>query len=71
LDNGGLYEYPQYFVVGGNLQTSGLSLLANRETVFRLTARNLFATKIVDPGFAGVDYPQLGRTVMIQVIQEW
>lgn len=71
LDNGGLYEYPQYFVIGGNLQTSGLSLLANRETVFRLTARNLFATKIVDPGFAGVDYPQLGRTVMIQVIQEW
>jgi iron complex outermembrane receptor protein len=71
LDNGGLYEYPSYFVLGGSLQTVGVSLLANRETVFRLTARNLFGTRIVDPGFAGVDYPQLGRTVMVQVIQEW
>ena len=71
LDNGGLYEYSSYFVLGGSLQTVGVSLLANRETVFRLTARNLFGTRIVDPGFAGVDYPQLGRTAMVQVIQEW
>jgi iron complex outermembrane receptor protein len=71
LDNGGLYEYPQYFVLGGSLQSTGVSLLADRETIFRLTARNLFGTRIVDPGFAGVDYPQLGRTVMLQVVQEW
>jgi iron complex outermembrane receptor protein len=71
LDNGGLYAYPRYFVLGGSLQTVGVSLLAERETIFRLTARNLFGTRIVDPGFAGVDYPQLGRTVMVQVIQEW
>ena len=71
LDNGGLYDYPSYFVLGGSLQTVGVSLLADRETVFRLTARNLFGTRVVDPGFAGVDYPQLGRTVMLQVVQEW
>jgi hypothetical protein len=71
LDNGGLYAYPRYFVLGGSLQTVGVSLLAEHETIFRLTARNLFGTRIVDPGFAGVDYPQLGRTVMVQVIQEW
>jgi iron complex outermembrane receptor protein len=71
LDNGGLYDYPSYFVLGGSLQTVGVSLLADHETVFRLTARNLFGTRVVDPGFAGVDYPQLGRTVMFQVVQEW
>jgi hypothetical protein len=46
-------------------------LLPNRATVIRLIVRNLFGTQIFDPGFAGVDYPQLGRTVVLDLIQEW
>lgn len=71
LEHGGLYEYRPYVVVGGNLQTVGLRLLPNRATVIRLIVRNLFGTQIFDPGFAGVDYPQLGRTVGLDLIQEW
>jgi iron complex outermembrane receptor protein len=71
LDNGRLYEYPSYWVFGGSLQTVGVSLLPGRETILRLTARNLLGATIVDPGFAGVDYPQLGRTVMLDIVQDW
>jgi len=27
--------------------------------------------RYADPGFAGIDYPQLGRTGMVQAIQEF
>lgn len=71
LAYGALYEYKPYFLLGATLQTVGVSLIPERETVFRLVGRNLAGTRIIDPGFAGVDYPQLGRTVMLDIIQEW
>jgi outer membrane receptor for ferrienterochelin and colicins len=65
------YLLPEYFRLGASLRTAGLRLLPTGETSFALVARNLFDAQIADPGFAGIDYPQLGRTVMLHVIQEF
>ena len=35
-----------------------------------VTGRNIFDTQAVDPGFSGVDYPRLGRSVFLQILQE-
>jgi len=36
-----------------------------------LVLRNLANVHYADPGFAGIDYPQLGRTGMVQLVQEF
>jgi outer membrane receptor for ferrienterochelin and colicins len=71
LEAGSRYELPAYALLGASLRTTGLHLLANRETMFVLVLRNLADVRYADPGFAGIDYPQLGRTGMVKVIQEF
>ncbi len=36
-----------------------------------IVVRNALDVRITDPGFAGIDYPQLGRSAMLQLAQEW
>ena len=36
-----------------------------------LVARNVTDARYAEPGFAGIDYPQLGRTVVLQAIQQF
>jgi len=71
LDAGGMYELPGYVLVGGNIRTAGLHLLAEKKaSSLMLAVRNLTNTHYADPGFAGVDYPQLGRTFFLMMAQE-
>jgi hypothetical protein len=71
LEAGQWYTLEPYVLFGANLRTVGVRLLAQKETILMLVMRNLANTKYADPGFAGVDYPQLGRTFMLQAIQEF
>ena len=71
LEAGGQYTLPAYALLGGCLRTVGLHLLPRKETTLVLVLRNLTNVSYADPGFAGIDYPQLGRTAMLQAIQEF
>jgi iron complex outermembrane receptor protein len=65
------YELAPYFVVGGSLRTSSLEILPGRETSLALIVRNVLDANLADPGFAGVDYPRLGRRVMAEITQQF
>jgi outer membrane receptor for ferrienterochelin and colicins len=71
LEAGHRYALPAYALLGACLRTQGLHLLARRETILVLVLRNLADVQYADPGFAGIDYPQLGRTLLLQAIQEF
>jgi iron complex outermembrane receptor protein len=71
LEAGSEYFLDPYFMLGATLSTVGMQLLPSGETTLTLIARNVLDTRIVDPGFAGIDYPQLGRVVMLQLRQEF
>jgi iron complex outermembrane receptor protein len=65
------YNLPAYMLVGGSLGWSRSGLFSNKATSLTLVARNLANIRIVAPGFGGIDYPQLGRTVMLVGSQNW
>jgi outer membrane receptor for ferrienterochelin and colicins len=67
---GGRYALAPYFLLGASIHTRGFELLSARETSFALTGRNLLDSQVVDPGHSGVDYPRLGRIVMLQLTQQ-
>jgi iron complex outermembrane receptor protein len=71
LNAGGMYQLPSYTLIGVDLRTVGLHLLPTRETTLRFAVRNLANTQYAAPGFAGVDYPQLGRTFYLMATQEF
>jgi outer membrane receptor for ferrienterochelin and colicins len=71
LEAGGRYDLAPYVLLGANLRTVGLHLLAQKETTLQLVMRNLTDKRYSDPGFAGIDYPQLGRTFLMQASQEF
>jgi outer membrane receptor for ferrienterochelin and colicins len=71
LEAGHEYFLDPYFMLGATISTVGIQLLPSGETSVALIARNLLDTHVVDPGFAGIDYPQLGRVVMLQLRQEF
>jgi len=70
LDNAGSYSLSPYALLDASLATVGLELLRHRETVILLKGRNLLSDPTPDPGFAGVDYPRLPLSVMLQLRQE-
>lgn len=70
LELGQRYELPAFVTVGASLRTVGLQLIERRETTFSLTSRNVLDTRAADPGFSGVDYPRLGRSIFVQVVQQ-
>jgi outer membrane receptor for ferrienterochelin and colicins len=71
LEAAGQYQLPAYALLGGCLRTRGFQLLEHRETTLVLVMRNLTNVQYADPGFAGINYPQLGRTFFLQAIQEF
>lgn len=71
LEAGGRYDLAPYVLLGANLRTVGLHLLAQKATTLQLVMRNLTDKRYSDPGFAGIDYPQLGRTFLMQASQEF
>jgi len=70
LELGQRYALPAYVSLGASLRTVGLELLERRETSLSVTSRNLLNTMAADPGFSGVDYPRLGRSIFVQVMQQ-
>jgi outer membrane receptor for ferrienterochelin and colicins len=70
LSQGGRYFLDPYFLLGASVRTIGLELFPQRETSLALTGRNLLGAQAANPGFSGIDYPLLGRTVMLQLSQE-
>lgn len=71
LQAGEVYTLPPYFLLGASVSTVGLRLFSNRETVIGLTGRNLTGTAVADPGFAGVDYPRVPRSLFVDLRQEF
>ncbi len=71
IDAGGRYELPPYFLLGGAIRSIDLHLLPEKQTIIMVVIRNILNSRIGDPGFAGIDYPQLGFSTIAQLIQEW
>jgi len=71
LAAGGRYDLPAYVLLGASLRTTSLEILPGRDTSVALIVRNLLGTTVVDPGFAGVDYPRLGRTILATLNQQF
>lgn len=71
-NNSRVYELPSYWEFDVRATTFALPLLDPRlETRFTLIGRNLANSGRVEPGFAGVDIPQLGRRGVFQVSQQF
>jgi hypothetical protein len=56
--------------LGAIISTVGLEFFEDAETAFSISARNLLDADGPDPGFAGIDYPLVGRTVLFELRQE-
>lgn len=71
LEAGSEYTLPAYSMLDASLATVGLEILDGRQTVLMIKGRNLLDVGGPDPGFAGVDYPLLPRSVLAQVRQQF
>ena len=70
LANNGAYFLDPYIVVDATLGTTGLEFFGDgRETVIEVLGRNLSGTEAIFPGEAGVDYPLIPRTLLVQFRQ--
>lgn len=67
--NGAAYVLPAYFNTAAALSTAGQKWFGDRETSASLRVSNLLGTQWVDPGYAGIDVPTQGRTVMLSIVQ--
>ncbi len=66
------YALPGYVLLDATLGSAGLHLLDDtHETVFRIAGRNLLGTRYFEPGFGGIDQPQLGATLVFEIGQEF
>jgi hypothetical protein len=65
------YNLPAYADLGATLRIKQLRLLApNLETRLLASVRNILDQRRQEPGFAGIDIPQPGRTFMLSVHQD-
>jgi iron complex outermembrane receptor protein len=69
LNNDDPYGLEQFADVNFGVASEGLRVVAESETKFVLSVRNLLDERHSEPGFGGVDIPNLGRTVLIEVRQ--
>jgi iron complex outermembrane receptor protein len=69
LLNGGRYALPSYVLVDATLSTVGFHFFRNRtqETSFALSGSNLLGAAGPTPGFSGVDYPIVPRSLLLQI----
>ncbi len=69
LNGSRAYVLPPRLTADLTLSSQGLSLVGEGETYLALSVRNLTDARVVDPGYAGVDYPGLGRHLLLTVTQ--
>jgi outer membrane receptor for ferrienterochelin and colicins len=69
-NNSTVYSLPAYQLVDLTLSTGGLPVL-DRDLATRLllSVRNVLNKYYMEPGFAGVDIPQPGRTLLFEIRQ--
>jgi outer membrane receptor for ferrienterochelin and colicins len=65
------YRLGSYVMADASIRTVGIELLPQKPTVLSVVVRNVLDTRVVDPGFSGVDYPLLGRRVLVQLSQRF
>lgn len=72
FNNRQFYTLKPYWLVDVGLSTNGLKVLGDRqETRFTLTVRNLLDQRYTEPGFGGYDIPNVGRTFLLEVRQQF
>ncbi len=71
LLNNRAYTLPAYALLDASLSTNGLKPLPGLETRVTLAAKNLLDDRTGEPGFGGFDLPSQGRTVMLELRQEF
>jgi outer membrane receptor for ferrienterochelin and colicins len=71
LEAGGKYDLKAYHLIDATIRSVGLHIFGQKETTLMLVLRNLSDSTYADPGFAGIDYPQHGRTFLFQANQEF
>lgn len=70
LNNGERYELPTYVVMDMTLSTKGLHPFGpSTETRFLASARNVSNSRWIEPGFAGIDLPNVGQTYFFECKQ--
>ncbi|MBN2719433.1 MAG: TonB-dependent receptor [Deltaproteobacteria bacterium] len=69
VERGTPYLLPAYLMWDGFLATDGLPVFTSGLTTFRFNVYNIANATAADPGFAGVDYPILGRRFTLEVTQ--
>lgn len=69
IENLKMYTLPVYTLLDAQISTVGLSIVDGKETTVSIVGKNLTNRHVADPGFAGVDYPILPLTVMLQLRQ--
>ncbi len=68
--HGSVYNLPAYITLDASIETTPLELLPNRKTVFSIVGKNLNGSQGPNPGFNGVDYPLMPRTLFLTVSQQ-
>ncbi|MBM3273860.1 MAG: TonB-dependent receptor, partial [Candidatus Sericytochromatia bacterium] len=63
------YDVPAVTVMDVALSSRELYWFGDRETLLSVKVSNVFDAQEVAPGFGGVDYPGLGRTVLVRLTQ--
>ena len=61
------------FLTNLTISTRNIKLIADKETNFSISIRNLFDYVCVDPGYenVGIDIPHYGRIFMIKITQNF
>jgi outer membrane receptor protein involved in Fe transport len=67
---GQAYSIPPYVYTAVSLSTRGRRVFGDRETSLALRVSDLLNVQWTEPGFGGVDFPTLGRTVTFTATQE-
>lgn len=69
LNDGVFYTLDPYALVDLSVSTANLRIFADFETRLTVAVRNLFDTRYSEPGFAGFDIPNLGRSIWVELRQ--
>jgi hypothetical protein len=65
------YDLPGYADLDLTLSTGRLALFSREQrSVLLVSGRNLFGSEVLEPGYGGVDIPQVGRSMFAQLKQE-
>jgi outer membrane receptor protein involved in Fe transport len=65
------YMLPSYALTSLAIAAPGLRTFGDREMAVSLRVSNVFDSEISVPGFGGIDYPEMGRTIWLSIQQDF